>query len=187
MIAKLSAVFVSSLLMLGSVFAAAQTDTDLLSSLKVLTETPAVSGYESDLSAKIGQQLSAFSPKLDNLGNLMVTIGAGVPHRLVVTSIDEPGFVVSGITADGYLRVQRLPQGGLSPLWNELHSAQPVLIRTHEGHLVNGAVGGLSVHLQPGRQHAPDLGDLDDVYVDVGATNAEQVPRRGLICWIPWH
>ena len=45
---------------------------------------------------------------------------------------------------------------------------------------MNGAVGGLSVHLQPGRQHAPDLGDLDDVYVDVGATNAEQVRAAGI-------
>jgi putative aminopeptidase FrvX len=180
MIAKFSAVLVSSVLILGSVFAAAQTDTNLLSNLKMLTETPAVSGYESDLSAKIGQQLDAFSPKLDNVGNLVVTIGAGGPHRLIVTSIDEPGFVVSGITNDGYLRVQRLPQGGLSPLWNELHSAQPVLIRTRDGHWVNGAVGGLSVHLQPGRQHAPDLGDLDNVYVDVGASSADQVRAAGI-------
>ena len=115
----------------------AATSANLLTNLKVLTETPAVSGYESDLNAKIQQQLSNFSLQSDNVGNLMVTRGAGAPHRLIVTSIDEPGFVVSGITPDGYLRVQRLPQGGLSPLWNELHSTQPMLIRTRDGHWAN--------------------------------------------------
>jgi putative aminopeptidase FrvX len=152
----------------------------LLGDLRTLVETPAVSGYESDLTGKLRHELSAYSPKTDNVGDLFLTIGSGSPHRLIVTAIDEPGFVVSAITPDGYLRVQRLPQFGLSPLWNELHSAQPVLIRTRDGRWVNGAIPGLSVHLQPGRLHAPDLGDLDNMYVDVGATTAEQVRAAGI-------
>ncbi len=167
-------------IMLCSIGAIAQAPSTLFSDLKAFTETPAVSGYETDLSSKIRERLAALSPQLDNLGDVVVTIGSGLPHRLVVTSIDEPGFVVSGITPDGYLRVQRLPQGGLSTLWNELHSAEPVLIRTRDGKWANGAVGGLSVHLQPGRQHPPDLGDLDNVFVDVGATNAEEVRAAGI-------
>jgi putative aminopeptidase FrvX len=150
------------------------------SDLKTFTETPAVSGYETDLIAKIRQQLAGFSAQSDNLGDLTVTIGSGSPHRLLVTSVDEPGFVVSAITNDGYLRVQRLPQLGLSSLWNELHSAQPVLIRTRNGHLANGAVAGLSVHLQPGRQHPPDLGDIDNIWIDVGASTADEVRAAGI-------
>jgi putative aminopeptidase FrvX len=153
---------------------------DMIADLKALTETPGVAGYESDVAAKIRERLNGLWAKSDNLGNVTVSIGSGAPHRLIVTAIDEPGFVVSGITSDGYVRVQRLPQQGLTPLWNELHSAQPVLIHSHDRRWVNGAVGGLSVHLQPGRQHPPDLGDLDNVYVDVGGATAEEVRAAGV-------
>jgi putative aminopeptidase FrvX len=156
------------------------TGATMFEDLRTLTETPAVSGYESDLTKVISGRLVGLSPKTDNVGDLIVTIGSGAPHRLIVTSIDEPGFVVSAITPDGYLRVQRLPQFGLSSLWNELYSAQPVSIRTRDGRWANGAVAGLSVHLQPGRQHPPDLGDLDNIYVDVGATSPEQVRAAGI-------
>ena len=152
----------------------------ITSDLKLLVETPAVSGYESDLATKISENLKTYSPNRDSIGNVVITIGSGAPHRMLVTAIDEPGFVVSGITSDGYLRVQRLPQNGLPPVWNELHSAQPVLVRARDGQWRNGAVAGLSVHLQPGRQHPPDLGDLDNIYVDVGATSAEEVKASGI-------
>src|SRR5689334_3691437 len=97
-----SALYLTIGIALFSSFALGQgaTNVDLLTNLKALTEIPAVSGYESDLSAKIRQQLGNFSLQSDNLGNLIVTLGSGAPHRLIVTSIDEPGFVVSGITPD---------------------------------------------------------------------------------------
>src|SRR3954469_16212619 len=86
---------------------------DMIADLKALTETPGVAGYESDVAAKIRERLNGLWAKSDNLGNVTVSIGSGAPHRLIVTAIDEPGFVVSGITSDGYVRVQRLPQQGL--------------------------------------------------------------------------
>ncbi|MGH9775153.1 MAG: M20/M25/M40 family metallo-hydrolase [Candidatus Acidiferrales bacterium] len=147
--------------------------------LKELVETPAVSGYEQELAAKIRARLEKFSPQTDNLGDVLITIGSGSPHRLIAAPIDEPGFVVSGLTEDGYVRVQRLPQGGLFPLYNELWSAQPVRIKSAQGKWIDGVVAGLSVHLQPGRLHPPDEEDLDDMYIDVGATSAEEARRGG--------
>ncbi len=79
-------------------------------SLEKLYEIPGVSGYEQSLSSEIRNQLKEFSPKTDNLGNVYVTLGSGAPHRLIVAPMDAPGYVVSGITPDGYLRLQRLPQ-----------------------------------------------------------------------------
>ena len=100
-------------------FAAAQTERpavgDLSDDLKEFVATPAVSGYESQLAEKIRAKIVSLHPTVDNLGDVIVTLGSGSPHRLIVTPIDEPGFVVSGITDDGYLRVQRLPQNGLPP------------------------------------------------------------------------
>jgi hypothetical protein len=75
-----------------------------------LAEIPAMAGFEQELSGRIQEQLKALAAKTDNLGNVYLTLGSGAPHRLLVTAIDEPGYVVSGITQDGFLRVQRLPR-----------------------------------------------------------------------------
>src|SRR5580658_4705491 len=108
--------------------------------LRELADIPSVPGYESQLVGKIRDQLSAFHPTMDNLGDVMVTLGSGAPHRLIVSPVDEPGFVVSGITDDGYLRLQRLPQSGLPAVFNDLYSAQPVKIGTTNGQWLDGVV-----------------------------------------------
>ena len=78
--------------------------------LRELVETPAVSGYEQSVGKKIVARIKAmpqkydappFELKTDNMGNITVTVGSGEPKRLVVAPIDEPGFVVSGITPEG--------------------------------------------------------------------------------------
>jgi putative aminopeptidase len=148
--------------------------------LEQLVATPAVSGYEKQLGDEISKALKNFQPVTDNLGDVVVTIGSGAPRRLIVTPIDEPGFVISEITADGYLRVQRLPQGGLPPIYNELYSAQPVKIGTASGKWIDGVVAGLSVHLLPGRTNPPSAGDIENIYVDIGAMSAEEVRKAGV-------
>ena len=150
--------------------------------LRALTETPGVSGYEERVSAWLVERLQSFKPQVDNLGNVVVTLGSGAPHRLLVTAIDEPGYVVSAITPEGYLRVQRLPQAGVNPWFDLLHSAQPVQILTREGKLVPGVVAGLSTHLQPGREFPVDrrTDHLDRIFIDVGAHSAEEVRALGV-------
>ena len=153
---------------------------DLRQDIKDFAETPAVPGYEGDLARKITDRLRAFNPKLDGLGDVVVTIGSGAPHRLLVAPMDEPGYVVSEITHDGYIRLQRLPQGGALPRFNQLHSAQPVKIQAAQGKWIDGVVAGLSVQWQPGRQHPPDLDDIENMYVDIGATSDAEVRAAGV-------
>jgi putative aminopeptidase FrvX len=152
----------------------------LQNQLKELVETPAVSGYEDQLADKIRASLKGLHPVTDNLGDVIITIGSGAPHRLIVTPIDEPGFVVSEITPDGYLRVQRLPQSGLPPIFNEMYAAQPVRVETSAGKWIDGVVAGLSVHLQPGRTNPPKATDLENIYVDIGASSAAEVRKAGV-------
>src|SRR5271155_2285727 len=149
----------------------------LTGDLTEFVETYAVSGYESELVQKIQSKLKAYHPVIDNLGDVVVTIGSGTPHRLIVAPQDEPGFVVKGFTDEGYLRVQRLPQDGLPPIFNELYSAQPVRVRTVSGKWIDGVVAGLSVHLQPGRANAPKSSDIENMYVDIGATSAAEARK----------
>lgn len=166
--------------------AAPQAITD---TLRDLVETPAVPGYEQEVGNKIGARIKAMAPehaakptyttRTDGMGNVTVTIGSGTPHRLVVAPMDEPGFVVGGITPEGYLTLQRLPQGGNLPLFNELYAAQSVKIGTAGHTWINGAVAGINLHLLPQRQHPPSMADLDNMYVDVGAATAAQARSGG--------
>jgi putative aminopeptidase FrvX len=149
-------------------------------SLKSLDDVLAISGYEKPLVDQISSQLAAFHPQVDNISDVVVTLGNGTPHRLLVTGIDEPGFVVSAITDDGYLRVQRLPQNGLPPMFNELYSAQPVKIGTTTGAWIDGVVAGLSVHLASVRVATRASSDLDEMYIDIGATSADEVRKAGV-------
>jgi hypothetical protein len=105
----------------------------LQENLAEFVAAPAVSGYEGQLGDRIRMRIAGSRSTADNLGDVLVTIGSGSPRRLIVTPIDEPGFVTSNIADDGYIRVQRLPQFGLPPILNELSSAQPVRVRTGSG------------------------------------------------------
>lgn len=148
--------------------------------LRAFTETPAVAGNERELAGKIREELKEFSPRTDNLGNVYVTLGSGKPQRLLATSIDEPGYVVSGITEEGYLRVQRLPQAAPHGVFDLLHAAQPVWVVARKGKKVPGVFAGKSTHLQPGRQNAPKMNHPDEMYVDIGAGSAAEARAAGV-------
>lgn len=143
-------------------------------------QIPAVSGYEQALIEEIRSQLRGLSPKTDNLGNLWVSFGSASPHRLLVTPVDEPGYVVSDITPDGFLRVQRLPQAAPNPVFDTLHFAQSIWVMTRSGKRVSGVFAGLSVHLQPARVNPPKMSHPDEMYVDIGAASADEVRAAGV-------
>jgi len=145
-----------------------------------LEQIPAVSGYEQPFIEEIRSQLRSLSPKTDNLGNLWVSFGSGSPHRLLVTSVDEPGYVVSEITSYGFLRVQRLPQAAPNPVFDTLHFAQPIWVMTRSEKKVSGVFAGLSVHLQPARVNTPKMNHPDEMYADIGATTADEVRAAGV-------
>ena len=53
------------------------------------------------------------------------------------------------------------------------------MIGTAQNKWIHGAVAGLSVHLQPQRQHPPAASDLDNMFVDVGATTVAEARAGG--------
>jgi putative aminopeptidase FrvX len=153
---------------------------DLHKDLANYVQTPAVTGYEQTLARKIQADLAKWKPQMDTLGNVIVTVGSGAPLRVIATPMDEPGYIVSNITPDGYLRVQRLPQAAANPVFDSLYAAEPIKIQTRSGKIVSGVVMGLSVHLQTGRVNPPLTNNLDDIYVDIGASSATEVRRAGV-------
>jgi putative aminopeptidase FrvX len=154
--------------------------------LSELVKTQGVSGFERDVRDRIAGMLPSWAkPKVDEAGNLVLTIGQGQPHLLVVTSVDEDGYLVSGITDDGFLRLTRVSAGASFRLFDQFVYGQPVVIRTAG---VGGAavryVPGVSVtassHLQRGRDASAAIKGLDDIYVDVGAATKADVGALGI-------
>ncbi len=148
--------------------------------LAALSRMPAVSGYEQTLASAIAVHLGAIGlhPHTDNLDDVWVTVGSGSPHRLIVAAIDQPGYAVSGITPQGYLRVVRLPQKPPNAVFDTLSFAQPVRVQTPRGGLDGGFIG-LSIHLSPDRLNPPSMTRIDELYLDIGARSGDEVRASG--------
>lgn len=170
------------------VFPAAAQQSGVEFHLQKLAELPGVAGNEELVSEYIAGKLRKIETpggklevEVDNIGNVIARTGVGTPHRLIVTPIDEPGYFVSGITDDGFLRLQSLPQFGLHPWFHLLHTNQPVVVLSRNGQRINGVFAGLSTHLQGGRRNPEDLivDHLDEVYIDIGARSAAEARMAG--------
>ena len=112
----------------------------------------------------------------DELGNLILRRGSGSPRRVVACALDRPGFAVTEITDDGYLRLREAGAGRQHPLWIQFHEGQRIKVLTRTGS-VPGVVIVKSTHLQRGRPANAPLTTLDDLWVDVGATSRADVQR----------
>ncbi|HEV7506629.1 MAG TPA: M20/M25/M40 family metallo-hydrolase [Thermoanaerobaculia bacterium] len=140
----------------------------------------AVAGREAPGAEFIEGRLAGLPVQRDALGDVVLTVGSGEPRRLVACALGEPGFIVSGIREDGYLRV--VPAGAelTGALWAQGFQGQTVMIGGARGWMP-GAVALPSVHLQQGSASPPDHPfQVEDLYIDVGAENAGEVAGLGI-------
>jgi len=151
--------------------------------LAQLVDTPGVSGREDHVRDLVRSMLPTWAaPRVDELGNLIVSIGSGTPSTLLVAPLDEDGYVVSGIAEDGYLRLHRPTREPAHRLLDQFHIGQPVLIHTRKSGAVPGVTATPSTHL---RRYLPAdeanrIKGLEDLWVDVGAENRAQVDQLGI-------
>lgn len=155
--------------------------TTLGDEMEAYLQVVAVSGREEPAAAFVAQRLAGLTVSRDALGSVVLTLGSGAPRRLVTCPLDEPGYVVSRILEDGYLRL--VPSGNalLGTLWDQSHEGQVVVVGGSQGWRA-GAVALPSVHL---RQAPPPAGEptpftIYDAYVDVGAESAAEVAEMGI-------
>lgn len=114
----------------------------------------------------------------DQLGNLILRKGSGSPRRVIACGLDRPGFAVTQITDDGYLRLREVGAGRQHSLWIQFHEGQQVRVLTRSG-VVPGVVIVKSTHLQRRVANTP-VATLDDLWVDVGASSTAEVRQLGI-------
>src|SRR5687767_1177231 len=155
----------------------AQNGPGLATRLRSWVALDAPPGWEHRATDVIMRAMSGW--QRDALGNLIMRKGSGSPRRVVACALDGPGFAVTEITEEGYLRLREVGGGRLHPLWTQSHEGQRLRVLTRSGGIVPAVAIVKSTHLQRGRAAAP-VTTLDDVWVDVGATSKNDVARLGI-------
>lgn len=136
----------------------------------------AVTGYERAMADSVLALLPGAAR--DRAGNAVLRIGSGAPSRLVACALDEPGFVVGAIGADGYLTLHRVG-GRVPPLFDQQLEGQRVTVWGSRGG-VPGVVAVRSVHLTRGRTTPDEPFTADNAYIDLGAATAAEVDGLGV-------
>jgi putative aminopeptidase FrvX len=148
--------------------------------VEAFLQIPAVVGREEPAAEFVAGRLTGLPVQRDALGNVTVTLGSGSPRRLVACPLGEPGYVVSRILDDGYLRLFPASGAPTGALWDQAHQGQTVVIGGAQGQ-VAGAVVLPSVHLVQGRSGPPEQPfAIDGAWVDVGAESSAEVAGMGI-------
>ncbi len=144
---------------------------ETLELLRELTEASGISGYEREVREIIKRYLKEITViEQDRLGSVVCRKDgeAGRPRIMLASHMDEIGFIVKLITDEGFLRFS--PVGGW---WGHVLLAQRVVIKTRKGNII-GVIGSKPPHVLT-EEERKKLLEPKDMYVDVGATSAEEV------------
>ncbi len=154
---------------------------DAAALVRGLCSVGGVSGREGQVRAAIRKSAPSWASfEEDGPGNLTVTIGSGGTGLLLVAHMDEPGYVVTGITDRGYLKLQRLSRQPLPPLFDQYHMGQPLLVQSRRAPVSAVAVVP-STHLWRGNAAPLNRPILDeDLFVDIGARTRDDVAAAGV-------
>lgn len=150
----------------------------LLNRLRDLVNLTGPSGQEEPVARHVvkvlGDEGLADEVQVDALGNV-IAIRRGRPggRSLVLSAhMDEIGFIVRKIEADGYLRFEKL--GGHD---DRILLAQRVWVRGGRGPLL-GVIGCKSAHLSAGDRDR--VVKHTEMYIDIGARSADEVRAMGV-------
>ena len=112
-------------------------------------------------------------------GSLVAVFGHGSPRTLLVAGVDEPGYVVSGIHDEGYLRVHALAEAPFGTGLATHFVGQPVRVSTRSGTLLPGVVAAPSVHFGSATGFRRGASSAE-IFVDIGARSKREVDVAGV-------
>ncbi|MBN1668336.1 MAG: M42 family metallopeptidase [Anaerolineales bacterium] len=144
--------------------------------LKELTEAHGVPGYEAPIRAVVRKYMETLGEvSQDKLGSVICKkAGAAEAPRLMLAGhMDEIGFMVKHVTAEGFIKF--LPLGGW---FDQVMLGHRVWIKTHSGDVM-GVIGAKPPHLLSADERSKVV-QKKDMYIDIGATSQEEVEAAGV-------
>ncbi len=153
--------------------------------LEKCSNAAGVSGFEDEIRAVIEAELQGCGTITHSTsGNLICEKKGpeGSPTIALIAHMDEIGFMVQGVTDDGFLLL--VPLGGW---WNHTLPSQRMTVITRCGRRIPGQIGTKPPHLLPDAQRKQVMPD-DALFVDVGASSKAEVEALGIrlgCCVVP--
>lgn len=130
-------------------------------------------GFEGPVTSIVKNTMKGFDIQQDYMNNLYIQHPGNTGNRLVIqldAHLDEVGFMVHSILANGTI--------ALAPLGGWVTSSvpsQPYLIKTRQGDLIRGIIVSKPPHFKTVKEKADETINLEDLVLDVGAINRQEV------------
>lgn len=150
----------------------------LRADLTDLMMTPGLSGHEERVARLIRSRLSdaGVESRVDRMGNVIASFDGdpGTPSVMIFTHMDQLGFFVRRIEADGLIRVERM--GGVS---ERAMAAQAVTLCVGEGRDVPGIIMNKAHHATtPDEKYK--VVTTPDILIDTGHGSKQAVEAAGV-------
>jgi putative aminopeptidase FrvX len=142
-------------------------------------QIPRLSGYEKEMAYRYKKDMLQYTEdvQIDRIGNVIATFkgtNANVPSIMIFAHMDTIGFVITCITEDGFIKIDRV--GGVPE--KALQGLQ-VLVGTEHNTYYSGVIGMRSYHTQnPKDKEMAD--SLSSLFIDIGAKNRDEVLNLGI-------
>ncbi len=149
-------------------------DKTSLAALEELTEAHGLPGYEQEVRKIVERRAQGLAEvSYDRLGSVVCTKRGTADHPRIMLPghMEEIGFVVHGVTDDGYLKFS--PLGGW---WDQVLLAQRVVVHTRKGELV-GIIGSKPPHVLSAEERGKVV-KRKDMFIDVGARDKKEATRK---------
>lgn len=144
--------------------------------LQELSNVPGPSGLEEPVRKIMVERMTPLADRIsyDGLGSVIASQGDSGPRIMIDAHVDEVGAMVRRVTPDGFLTMQLL--GG----WvDEALPGQRWIILGSKG-VVHATSTVRDDHLVSNDEAAKLYDNHDNVFLDVGAKNAEEVAKMGI-------
>lgn len=147
--------------------------------LEKLCLAPAPSGYEKNAAAAFAGLIRPYADgvRVDKMGSVIARIGGTDPHApsvMAYAHLDQLGFIVRKIEHNGFIQVDRL--GGIP---EKILPALRLVIRNKNGEFIPAVFGNKAHHsATPEEKYKVDV--VTALYIDVGASSAEEVREMGI-------
>lgn len=137
---------------------------------------PGLSGHEDRVRHAIRKQLDVLglTSKTDRLGNLYTHFPGDGPSVMLFAHMDQLGFIVRRIEADGLIRLERL--GGVP---ERALAAQDVLICVGDGRDIPGIISNKSHHATTTAEKYQVI-PYAELTVDTGFNSAQELESAGV-------
>ncbi|NLV26684.1 MAG: M42 family metallopeptidase [Methanomicrobiales archaeon] len=143
--------------------------------LKKLSDAHGLSGFEGNIKEIVRKELDGYVDEVfeDKLGNLIAVKRGTGTSVMIASHMDEIGLMVQYIDEKGFIKFV-----GIGGWYNPTLHTQRVVLHGKNGP-VHGVIGAKPPHVMTPEDRKKEI-KIEDLYIDIGATSAEDVEKAGI-------